>query len=145
MNVRPDVLRDLDGRPLFDPLQPDPNRPKPAYFQRMYEHSDHRCKDLLARENYEEYVHVSLRYGKVIGRTAYLCDHPDVKYHERPLYGEQSSRLQFDSLTSRFAGGLPRIRGNVSVFLGIPYARPPTRDSGLRFKVSRTFCHFQTL
>lgn len=135
INVRPDILRDMDGRPLYDPLQPDPARPKPAFFPRMYEHSDQRCKDLLTRENYEEFVQVSLRFGKVIGRVAYLCDHPDVRFHERPMFGEQMSRYHFDSMTNRFSGSLPRIRGNVSVFLGVPYARPPIRDSGLRFKV----------
>ena len=91
-----------------------------------YKLSDSRCKELLSLGQYEEKITVILpSYGlKVYGEISYICDHPMVTDREKPGYRVDSSL------------NLPRIRGNVSVFLGIPYARPPTKENGLRFKVS---------
>lgn len=91
---------------------------------RDYELSDSRCKELLHINQFEEKVTVILpAFGKIYGRISYQCDDPHVPDREKPGYRVDSSL------------NLPRIRGNVSVFLGIPYARPPTKENGLRFKV----------
>lgn len=60
---------------------------------------------------------VDTKYGKVQGFKAYLYDDPDPRSGYRP-------------------GQTPveRIRANVSVFLGIPYALPPVKEA--RFRVS---------
>lgn len=92
---------------------------------RDYELSDSRCRELLNLGQYEEKVTVILpSFGKIYGRISYACDDPNVPDREKPGYRLDSSL------------NLPRIRGNVSVFLGIPYAKPPTKENGLRFKVS---------
>lgn len=81
--------------------------------------------ELLNLGQYEEKVTVILpSFGKIYGRISYQCDRPTVPDREKPSFKLDSSL------------NLPSIQGNVSVFLGIPYARPPTKENGLRFKVS---------
>lgn len=64
-------------------------------------------------------ISVRTKLGEVVGKIEYLCDHPDSLHRERrpTPYGAQSE-----------------IYGNVSVFLGLPYAEAPIRER--RFRVS---------
>lgn len=86
-------------------------------------------EDLLTH-NPEEIVTVNTRYGKVTGRYSYLCDFPGVAERDRPV----THSRDFDTYHHGYRPRA-RVRGNVTVFLGIPYAKPPTRENNLRFKV----------
>uniref|UniRef100_A0A4Q8K0S9 U99-Liphistoxin-Lsp1a_1 n=1 Tax=Liphistius sp. SGP-2016 TaxID=1905180 RepID=A0A4Q8K0S9_9ARAC len=64
----------------------------------------------------ETLVQKPTKYGTVTGRKIYLCDGPGVNLRERP--------------------GQPDVKAYkpVNVFLGIPYAQPPTRQNKLQFQ-----------
>ena len=84
-----------------------------------YAHSDRRCKQALENKRPLEMITVETKYGHYVGRISYLCDAPGLPVWSRP--GSPSNRLiswQYE----------------VAVFLGIPYARPPLTEHGLRFK-----------
>lgn len=86
----------------------------------VYGHSDRRCKQALENKRPQELITVETKYGSYAGRISYLCDAPGLPVWSRP--GSPSNRLiswQYE----------------VAVFLGIPYARPPLTEHGLRFKV----------
>ncbi|RWS11327.1 neuroligin-4: Y-linked-like protein, partial [Dinothrombium tinctorium] len=97
------------------------------YAAYSYENSDTRCLQSLTNERPQrpERIEVNTQFGKVTGRYAYLCDEPGVPINERPLDTGQPYATYRP---------YPRILNNVTVFLGIPYARPPLREFGLRFK-----------
>ncbi|KAL7299965.1 hypothetical protein TKK_0007281 [Trichogramma kaykai] len=78
--------------------------------------------DLQGRErpdskNLDRDVFVSTHYGNVQGFKVYLYDHPEARHRPWSLPVE-------------------RVTASVNVFLGIPYAMPPTKDG--RFKPPRT-------
>lgn len=112
--------------------RPFPQSPVVPLKARRYEHSDSRCHDELLTYNPEEVITVNTRYGRVTGRYSYLCDHPGVPERDRPsfTYDRNNPLYNYHQYRPR-----PRIRANVTVFLGIPYAKPPTLEHNLRFKV----------
>lgn len=63
-------------------------------------------------------IFVQTSYGQVQGFKVYLYDNPDPRSGYRPGMSQ-----------------VERIMGNVSVFLGIPYALPPVGEG--RFRVSK--------
>jgi Carboxylesterase type B len=60
---------------------------------------------------------VKTPYGQIQGFKVNLYDNPHPEYSVRPEYNP-----------------VEKVQGNVSVFLGIPYAMPPVNEG--RFKVS---------
>ena len=82
-----------------------------------YFHSDPRCIEDLLYLGLEEIASVNTKYGKLTGRISYLCDFPGSI--EAPL------------------GRRPRVMANVTLFLGVPYAKAPTKENNLRFKSPR--------
>lgn len=121
------------------PFQPQfpYNQPKTPVDRLRYEHSDSRCLDDLLTYNPEEFVTVTTRYGKVTGRYSYLCDMPGVAERDRPspTWGDRPFEHGAYPLHQGYRIR-PRVRGNVTMFLGVPYAKPPTRENNLRFKVN---------
>ncbi|KAI1289762.1 Neuroligin-4, X-linked [Halotydeus destructor] len=93
---------------------------------RNYGHSDARCSEDIVSQNLEDIVTVTTSYGKVTGRHSYLCDFPGVPERDRPLNVGQQQPYGWRPRS--------RVRGNVTVFFGVPYAKPPTRENSLRFK-----------
>lgn len=90
---------------------------------------DLRCQEAV-NDKLMEYATVATAYGTVQGRLVYFCDEPMVPPHERPFsdqYRADSRPFQYRPIT--------KFRRNVTTFLGIPYAKPPTRENQLRFKV----------
>lgn len=83
-----------------------------------------------------EFVPVVTAYGTVEGRVVYLCDEPGVPLHERP----RSSQYQPIGSPHKYRP-ITQFRRNATAFLGIPYAKPPTKANGLRFKVILTPSH----
>lgn len=77
---------------------------------------DGRCNDRNPLR-YVQTVTKSTKYGTVRGRMIKLCDGPGVEIRNRP--GQPQSTLY----------------KTVNVFLGIPYARPPTKRNNLQFKL----------
>ncbi|KAH9628436.1 hypothetical protein HF086_015966 [Spodoptera exigua] len=71
-------------------------------------------------------VFVTTNYGQVQGFKVYLYDNPDPDSGYRP-----------------WLSPVERIQGEVSVFLGIPYARPPVLEG--RFKPPRTHPGWQLM
>ncbi|XP_053208210.1 neuroligin-4, Y-linked-like isoform X2 [Panonychus citri] len=84
-----------------------------------YSHSDRRCKQALENKRPTETVSVDTKNGRYVGKISYLCDSPGLQVWLRP--GSPSNR------------GLDW-KHEVAIFLGIPYARPPLTEHGLRFK-----------
>lgn len=80
-----------------------------------YFHSDTRCMHQLINSHAQESISVITKYGKVTGAICYLCDLPGNK--------RQSSRI------IKY-----HVLANVSLFLGIPYAKAPSKENQLRFK-----------
>ena len=128
---------DSRGRPIIigppnQPIHPYDTRrgytPDPK--RRLIEDpGDLRCKEAI-HQNLDEFVTVNTAYGNVVGRFVYLCDGPQVPERDRPL-------RQFDRPLGSPSVYRPirHFWKNVTAFLGIPYARPPTRENNLRFKV----------
>jgi neuroligin len=88
---------------------------------------------------YDESVQVSTRLGNIIGKTVYLFDGP-----YRSPFERASSQLYAPPNTWQ-RPTLPNYYRNVSLFLGIPYARPPRREFGLRFQLPQAIGHFGQL
>lgn len=118
-----------------------------------FHHSDSRCREDLLTINPEEYVHVTTKYGKVTGRHVFLCDTPGTSERDRPgiTYPSPAAhRFPPSHPSSSFNPGSSfqfraRVRSNVTAFLGIPYARAPTKENGLRFKAPRDPDHFGSM
>ena len=91
-----------------------------------YFHSDQRCIDDIVSSNYNEIVSVNTKYGKLTGRISYLCDMPGLNVRDRPV-----SFAQKYSEHTILKG---KVVANVTLFLGIPYAKSPTKENNLRFK-----------
>ncbi len=113
----------------FDPRKgftPDPSR------RRLIEDpGDTRCKEAI-HQGLDEFVTVNTAYGNVVGTVVYLCDGPQVPERDRPISSRPDQRPQGSPSTYR---PIRSFWKNVTTFLGIPYARPPTRENNLRFKV----------
>ncbi|CAL1261723.1 unnamed protein product [Larinioides sclopetarius] len=98
----------------------------PIGFNSVY--SDSRClKNRAQQINDDSSVSVSLRVGDVVGTYVYLCDGPGVSEHDRP-----DNRLNQP----------PKIYKNITIFLGIPYALPPTPEDDRRFRPPQVQPHF---
>lgn len=119
------------------PLRPvdrfDPNyaavTPNTHDRHKIEDPGDLRCQEAV-NDKLMEYATVATAYGTVQGRLVYFCDEPMVPPHERPFsdqYRADSRPFQYRPIT--------KFRRNVTTFLGIPYAKPPTRENQLRFKV----------
>ena len=97
----------------------------------------------------EEYVHVTTKYGKITGRHVFLCDTPGTAERERPVITYPSpSAHRFPPPNPQAFNPVPhraRVRSNVTIFLGIPYAKAPTKENALRFKAPRDPDHFGSL
>lgn len=78
------------------------------------------------RQDTDRDVHVRTPYGEVQGFRVYLYDDPFPERGYRPV----STTVE-------------RVRGNVTVFLGIPYALPPVKEG--RFKPPRPHPGWQVL
>lgn len=114
---------------VFQPSLSTAKSDKPRFF-----HSDERCLQDINVYSREDYVTVSLqKYGTIVGRIAFLCDLPGVPERERPPSNYANSPFSSSNIYSRPIHPT-RIHSNVSIFLGIPYARPPTKESNRRFK-----------
>lgn len=88
---------------------------------------------------YDDAVDVTTPLGHVIGKTVYLFDGPNRSPFER-----MSSQLY--SAPNSWQRPLPHsYYKNVSIFLGIPYARPPLRENGLRFQLPQPMSHWGNL
>jgi hypothetical protein len=72
-------------------------------------------------ENLRRDVTVNTNYGRVNGFLVYLYDGPRVPEFDRPG-----------------VANVDKIKGRVSVFLGIPYAQPPVGEA--RLMVRPIFC-----
>lgn len=86
-------------------------------------HSDSRC-NIMRNTKLEHHAllteTVETRFGKFFGRIAFLCDSPNFKLNEVSLDPNGFSKSS---------------ENNVTVFFGIPYAKPPLAENELRFKV----------
>lgn len=85
---------------------------------------------------YDEPVEVTTQLGRLTGKTVYLLDGPNRSPYERTasqLYGPPNTWQK---------PTLPNYYRNVSIFLGIPYARPPLREHGLRFQLPQPMTHW---
>ena len=84
--------------------------------------------NFLDPDSLETPVTVATTLGPITGKTLLLTDRARSGLPQRT-----SIRKILDSPRPYFNSAFK----NVSVFLGIPYARPPTREQGLRFKLPR--------
>ena len=66
---------------------------------------------------------VNTNYGRVNGFLVYLYDGPRVPEFDRPG-----------------VANVDKIKGRVSVFLGIPYAQPPIGEARLMVSVINRYC-----
>ncbi|KAG9510917.1 Neuroligin-3, partial [Fragariocoptes setiger] len=83
-------------------------------------------------------VAVYTQMGQVMGRTVVLWDGPNRGPEARAqaaLYAQLGSQPSLSWRTPILSPLTVYPYRNVSVFLGIPYARPPLREHGLRFKL----------
>lgn len=85
---------------------------------------------------YEEQVQVSTRLGNLVGKTVYLSDGPN----RSPL--DRASSQLFAPPNTWQRPVVPNYYKNVTIFLGVPYARPPRREDGLRFQLPQPMTHF---
>lgn len=83
----------------------------------------------LNMETLETSVTVATSLGPVTGKTILLTDRALSGIPQRP------NRNKIFESPRPFFSADEKIYKNVSVFLGIPYARPPLKESGLRFKL----------
>ncbi|XP_022255482.1 cholinesterase-like [Limulus polyphemus] len=89
----------------------------------IFDYGDQRCPEAYSDELPVK-VTVDLTRETVIeGRYVYLCDGPGVPERDRPQNGN------FRPVTKFYK--------NITAFLGIPYAEPPVKERGLRFKDPR--------
>ncbi|KAG8198229.1 hypothetical protein JTE90_015325 [Oedothorax gibbosus] len=96
----------------------------PTGFNSIY--SDSRCiRNRPQQLTDNSSVLVKLRLGIVVGTYVYLCDGPGVTEYDRP-----DTRLNQS----------PKVYKNLTIFLGIPYALPPTPEEDRRLRVC--FCLF---
>ncbi|UYV78993.1 Gli [Cordylochernes scorpioides] len=109
------TLSDCTYCPQYPPSHQRP-------FLKAYEIDD-RCPEVLT-----DYLQcnkkVTARSMVIEGYNIYLCDGPGVDRRDRPTFGTLNRKP------------ISRYYKEVSVFLGIPYARPPTKENGLRFKMN---------
>lgn len=96
----------------------------------------HNIPPLNSPYNYDELVDVQTPLGHVIGKTVYLIDGPNRSFLDR-----HTSQLYSPPNTYQRPNNHYR---NVSIFLGIPYARPPLRESGLRFQLPQKMSNWGT-
>lgn len=89
---------------------------------------------------YDEPVDVLTSLGHVIGKTIYLFDGPNRSPLER-----LTSQLYKPPNTWQKPSSPSYFYRNVSIFLGIPYARPPIRENGLRFQLPQLMTHWGSL
>lgn len=87
---------------------------------------------------YDDPVDVNTALGHVIGKTVYLYDGPNRSPFERA-----TSQLYLPPNSYRPTP--QNYYKNVSLFLGIPYARPPIRENGLRFQLPQPMTHWGNL
>lgn len=87
--------------------------------------------------NFDEHVDVQTKLGHVIGKTVYLIDGPN-----RSIIDRLTSQLYMPPNTWQRPNNHYK---NVSIFLGIPYARPPLRENGLRFQLPQLMTNWGTL
>lgn len=87
---------------------------------------------------YDEPVDVNTQLGHVIGKTVYLFDGPNRSPFERVT-------SQLYAPPNTFRPIPPNYYKNVSIFLGIPYAKPPIRENGLRFQLPQPMTHWGNL
>lgn len=103
-----DKLRDPSYDPRWDTKEPHANGVLGGWLPELQGECRPGC------ENLERDVTVNTNYGRVNGFYVYLYDGPRVPLYERP------GRAHTD-----------KVKKKVSVFLGIPYAMPPTGDARL--------------
>lgn len=87
---------------------------------------------------YDEPVDVSTQLGHIIGKTVYLFDGPNRSPFERITSQLYAPPNTFRPIPSNYYK-------NVSIFLGIPYAKPPIRENGLRFQLPQPMTHWGNL
>lgn len=87
--------------------------------------------------NFEEPVDVVTSLGHVIGLTVYLYDGPNRSPYERATSQLFAPPNTYQRATNHYR--------NCSIFLGIPYARPPLRERGLRFQLPQPMTHWGTI
>lgn len=88
---------------------------------------------------YDEPVQVTTKLGNLIGKTVYLFDGPN----RSPL--ERATSQLYAPPNTYQRPALPNYYKNVSIFLGVPYARPPRREFALRFQLPQPIGHFGQL
>ncbi|KAJ6221357.1 hypothetical protein RDWZM_007169 [Blomia tropicalis] len=141
---RPNVIQNYGQWGHYPILYQDPNRPlepinkydprysavTPNTFNRykIDDPGDLRCPEAV-REGLLEFATSQTAYGTVEGRIVYLCDEPGVPEHERPKPAQYSPVGNPNKYRP-----ILQFRRNVTTFLGIPYAKPPTRENKLRFQ-----------
>ena len=103
-----DRLRDPNFDPQWDPSDP----PVPGVLGGWLPELQGECRP--GCENLQRDVTVNTNYGRVNGFYVYLYDGPRVPEFDRPG-----------------VANVDKIKGKVSVFLGIPYAQPPTGEARL--------------
>ena len=109
----PDRKRDKLLDPNYDPRHDLNNEPPaPGVYGGWLPELQGECRP--GCENLPRDVTVNTNYGRVNGFYVYLYDGPRVPLYERP------GRAHTD-----------KVKKKVSVFLGIPYAMPPTNDGRL--------------
>ncbi|XP_037958142.1 cholinesterase [Teleopsis dalmanni] len=108
----------------FDPNNPNSNTPLPGILAGWRE--DLQGKQRRDSMTLERDVFVTTNYGQVQGFKVYMYDNPDPKSFYRPYHST-----------------VDRLMGECSVFLGIPYALPPTFEG--RFKPPRLHRGWQML
>jgi len=88
---------------------------------------------------YFDPVEVLTSLGNVVGKTVNLFDGPNRSPFERinsQLYAPPNTWQRPTQ---------PNYYKNVTIFLGIPYARPPIRENGLRFQLPQPMAHWGNL
>ena len=108
----PDQQRDKLRDPNYDPRWDTKEPHAPGVLGGWLPELQGECRP--GCENLPRDVTVNTNYGRVNGFYVYLYDGPRVPLYERP------GRAHTD-----------KVKKKVSVFLGIPYAMPPTKDSRL--------------